>query len=151
MPTTYSIMGLEVGTMAPEHPSRSEISRRVHAVPLVEDGSVIDEPTALATLEDLRKDGSQLLAHLRCQIELIIEEIGDKLEPGPEGTKLITLTQVRGLVARSAIAGFSQAVNDIGQTTRYINEFRAAIGITDNVVSINPESTDNPDIPPGAA
>jgi hypothetical protein len=113
-------------------PSRNEIRRRTDALPLVESGEVIDEKTALSTLEALKRHGSQLPDHIKNQIDAIVDEMGAKLDHNPvDNTIPITELQLRGIIARSAIAAAAQTVNDIGQTYVEINEFRELIAITD--------------------
>lgn len=106
-------------------PSREVLTERVLSQPAIESASeVIDESSALAVLEDIRQNNKALYDHLQTQIEdldsSMAQELGDSLPP------LIR----RGIIARAAIAGATQAVNDIGHSFRRADELKQLLGLT---------------------
>lgn len=101
---------------------RQRIRDKVVALPLAEQGEVIDEKTSLAVLEDLKRNGSIIPAHLSEQIASIVENLSPDIGIHP----LI----LRGIVARAAIAGATQAVHDTGQAIQDIQAFREVVDVT---------------------
>lgn len=106
-------------------PSREVLTERVLSQPAIESASeVIDETSALAVLEDIKQNNKALYDHLQIQIEdldiSMAQELGDSLSP------LIR----RGIIARAAIAGATQAVNDIGHSFIQADKLKESLGLT---------------------
>lgn len=87
---------------------RQEIKRRSLSLPLSTVGKTIDEATALAIMEDLKRSGSSIPAHLEEQIQNLSVELSYK-------TSEIPRQFLQGIVARAIIAGAAQVVSDTGQ------------------------------------
>ena len=109
------------------HPDRQDIKRRSLALPVTSEGETVDEPTALAILEDLKRSGSHIPEHIDEQIEDLTEEMSEKVTGVP--------TQVlQGIIARAAIAGAAQAVSDTGRAQLELQEFREQLGLEQELI-----------------
>ncbi len=113
--------------MEDARPDRQEIKRRSLALPVTSESETIDEPTALAILEDLRRSGSNIPAHLVEQIRDLTEEISENVIGIPP--KIL-----QGIIARAAIAGAAQAVSDTGQAQLALQEFRERLGVEPELI-----------------
>jgi hypothetical protein len=112
-----------------EHPQsdRQEIKRRSLVLPVTGESETIDEPTALAILEDLKRNGSSIPEHIDEQIEDIAKELSDKVTGIP-------VQILQGIVARAAIAGAAQAISDTGQAQLELQEFRERLGVEPELI-----------------
>lgn len=108
-------------------PDRDEIRRRSLALPLSGESETVDETTALAILEDLKRVGSPIPNHVIEQIEHLTEEISEHVVGIPP--KIL-----QGIIARAAIAGAAQAVSDTGQAQLEIDDFRKLLGLEPEVI-----------------
>lgn len=119
---------------AVQQPSRSRIQQRASSIPLIESGEVLDERHSLALFHDLEALMSSLPEQIQQQIDDIHEEIKSKLpkvEHGIETMYGITDEQLRGTIARAAIAASAQTVSDIGENLRIAEQLRQILEVDD--------------------
>lgn len=119
--------------MESAHPDRQDIKRRSLALPTSGVSETIDEPTALAILEDLKQNGSAIPDHLSEQIEDLTKEMTHRIREVPRQI-------LQGIIARAAITGAAQAVSDTGQAQLELQEFKAQLGIESEVIHTTDEN-----------
>ncbi len=101
-------------------PERESLTHHIVSLPLVEttsENTILDEKAALAVFFDLEQNKSTVPFRTLKQVDLIQGEVAPKLDRiAGEATYVISGHELRGLLARAAIAGAAQAVFDIGKT-----------------------------------
>jgi len=132
--------------MTQPRPDREDIRERVASLPLVEGGEILDEKAALAAFEDLKRNGSQIPAHIGKVISNVESEVKEQLDADPEEEFHVTATMLRGIIARAAIRGASQTASDLGHTQRDINHLHELFpDLADQILPLpDPGTTENP-------
>lgn len=115
-------------------PRRDRITDNVQALPLVEaetNKNLINEKTAQATLYDLSRLDSTIPERTRAQVEQVSDEVRTELEAVDDTHYIISEQELQGIVARAAIRGATQTVNDIGTVLQEIDIIRQIVGDDD--------------------
>ena len=114
---------------APPPPNRNGIRDSVRALPVVAQNPLLDERAALAAFFDAKRFNQQLYDTVRQQIVDLRTSFDAGLDEyrGTDGFYHLPAHVLHAVIARSAIAGASQAIIGIGTALREINELNAAI------------------------
>ncbi|GAC1391806.1 MAG: hypothetical protein NVSMB46_05660 [Candidatus Saccharimonadales bacterium] len=109
-------MGVQEMNFTPH--SDAEIEKQLNALPLVEYNShLLDEKGVNFAMYFLDTFHSKINEHIHDQVVLIAEEIGSQLDTTIDDQHfIVNKNELRGIIARAAIAATAQTAVDLGIT-----------------------------------
>jgi len=122
------------GEFMETQPNPNIVPDNVKALPLIEidrTSQIIDNKTALQTDSILTQLGSTIPERTQVQAHVVYQEVLEEMGLTGEHRVITMLpTDLRSAIARAAIRGTAQAVNDIGSVLRDIENFRSIFDTT---------------------
>lgn len=111
-------------------PDRENIERRVKAIPRHENfPEAVQEKVALAVNRELEKNNPNLHEVIKGNIHAIYSQVKEELGRDSDSRLVTTEDQLRGIIAKAAIAGASQVLHSVGGSLAEIYELESELNL----------------------
>ncbi|MGF7228484.1 MAG: hypothetical protein ACQR33_00680 [Candidatus Saccharibacteria bacterium] len=112
-------------------PDRQDRRKAIEALPVVGDIGMLGTRAAMAALFDIKHSNKKLYEHIRGQMGSVREDFAEALSDREDanGNYVLSPAMLRGIIARSVLAGGTQVAYDIGSASLHVALLREITGL----------------------